>query len=128
MACPLLENDFRRCKSQFSYLVEDVSLNYCKSEEYSICPLYKIIEEKKPYCEYIEECGYNLHRLNSIIHHNKNTYKKIMHLIFQYCLSENKAKCARYKSIKDGEPLPRYILQDGNRIKTQDLLTGSTYH
>ena len=51
-----------------------------------------------------------------------------MHLIFYYCLSENKSECARLKQIKNGENVSKYILQDGTRFKSEDILTEHTYH
>ncbi|MFE3846023.1 hypothetical protein ACFL1L_04090, partial [Thermoplasmatota archaeon] len=109
------------------HLVQDVVLDYCQSEEYNICPFYKIIIENQPYCENIEECGHHLHRLNSVVHHNTDIYKRIMHLVFNYCLSENKIECARLKLIKKGEIPPNDLLQDGSRLKPQDILTNYPY-
>lgn len=127
MSCPLLKENIRECESKFTHLLKDVSLNYCQSDDYSICPFYKIIEEKQPYCENIEDCGYHLHRLNSVVHHNTDTYKRIMHLVFNYCLSEKKEECARLKKKKKGYNVPNDLLQDGSRLKLKDIITNYPY-
>ena len=85
------------------------------------------MEENQPYCKNIEDCGHHLHRLNSVVHHNTDTYKRIMHLVFNYCLSENKADCARLKLIKKGGKIPNDLLQDGSRLKPQDIITSYPY-
>lgn len=123
MQCPLYEdNQIRNCEKQFNLLVSDVSYDFCNSEEYEICPFYKILIEKKPYCEYIEECGYHFHRLNSIIHHNVEKYREIMNLIFNYCLSENKCNCDRLKYKKTGKPVPKVLLQDGSILQIREIV------
>ncbi len=123
MVCPLINNDdSRQCMEKFGKLVPDVLHSFCKLEEFNICPFYQIIVNKKPYCECIQDCGYHFHRLNSIIHHNTEKYKEIMHLIFDFCLSDKMEDCARLKFIKNNKIPPNVLLQDGSNLKTQDIL------
>jgi hypothetical protein len=51
-----------------------------------------------------------------------DTYKKIMHLVFEYCLSENYLYCERKKLKQKGEFIPNAILQGGKFIKAADFL------
>lgn len=127
MSCPLLQDNIQGCKEKFPHLVQDVSLDYCQSNEYKICPFYKIIINNQSFCENIEKCGHHLHRVNSVVHHNTDTYKRIMNLVFNYCLSEKKDECARLKKIKSGDEVPNDLLQDGSRLKLKDILTNYPY-
>jgi hypothetical protein len=127
MSCPLFQDNIRICEDKFPHLLQDVSLDYCQSDEYSICPFYRILEKNQPYCKNIEECGHHLHRLNSVVHHNTDTFKKIKHLVFNYCLSEKKDECARLKKIVNGDNVPNDLLQDGSRLKIKDIITNYPY-
>lgn len=128
MPCPLLKDDIRECKSKFQQLIKEVPFECCNSEEYTICPFYQILIENKPYCEHIEECSSGFHSINSIIEHNMETYKKIMHLVFDHCLSNNKLNCARYELMTKEEEIPNDFLQDGSRLKAKELLKDNTYY
>ena len=128
MQCCLLNDESRECENKFSFLVQDVSYDFCKSEDFKICPFYKIIVNNKTFCENIEDCGFHFHRLNSVIHHNTNTFKKIKNLIFDYCLSENKEECARLKLKNKEKTVPKTLLQDGTKLKTYEILPKNTYH
>lgn len=106
---------------KFRILSKDVSSNFCISEEYTICPLYKIIVENQPYCKYIEDCAYHFHRLDNIVHHDTEVYKRIKNIFQNYCLSKNFEKCERYKIKKDDKYIPRGLLPDGQHLKFSDI-------
>jgi len=127
MTCILFNGNSRQCENKFKLLTKDVSMDFCNSDEYSQCPFYKIIVEKRSYCEDIEDCGYRLHRLKSTIRHDVDTYKKIKHLVFDYCLSEKNINCARYQLKKEGKFVPYILLQDGSFLKTTDFLEDITH-
>jgi len=127
MPCLLFDGNTRRCEIKFKLLTKDVSIDFCDSDEYSLCPFYKIIVENKSYCDDIEERGHRLHRLNSTIRHDTNTYKKIMHLVFDYCLSNDTIHCARKKLKKNGSFIPNSILQDGSFLKPTDFMEDITH-
>lgn len=87
--------------------------DFCNSDDYEICPFYKIIIEKRPYCKYIEDCDYKVIGLIGYIARNPKTYTRVMKLVDEYCLSENNNEdCARKKFIKSGKKYPKNLLQD----------------
>lgn len=123
MGCPLKTTEGRECRNQFKSIVDNVQDDFCISDEYKICPIYQIIEEQKPYCEHIEECTRRFHRIDHMLQRNPEVYKKIMHLVFDFCLSEKKEECARYKRMITNDRLPNDLLQNGDFISIRDLLT-----
>lgn len=127
MSCTLFKDGIRNCQLKFSLLVKDVPLDFCYSNEYHFCPFYKIIVDKDEYCENLEECGYRLHRLNSALRHDTNIYKKIMYLVFEYCLSTNKESCERLKLMEKGKKIPNSLLQDGSYLKSLDFMKTNHY-
>ena len=121
--CPLFTNNSKKCEIKFHRLAHDVQDDFCTSDNYQTCPLYRIIEEKRPYCEHIEECSYRFHRIDGMLRHNTDLYKKIMHLVFEYCLTEKKEACVRYQRIIEGKRVPKDLLQNKERISIRDLLS-----
>jgi len=118
----LFNGKIRRCEKKFNFLTQDISIDFCKSEDFILCPLYKIIVENKSFCDDIKKCGYQLHRLNSIIRHDTNTYKRIMHFVDDYCLSENNIHCSRWKLIEKGAFAPKALLPDGSFLNPKDFM------
>lgn len=122
MPCPLYTPPFRECKNTSPQIILDVPEDFCRSEEYAACPFYKIIYEKKPFCEYAEECVARFHKLQAIVPSDSEVYNKVLRLIFDYCFSDNMENCARLPFKKNGEIAPNDLLQDGSRLKFRDLL------
>lgn len=123
MGCPLKTDEGRKCRNQFKSIVDNVQDEFCISDEYAICPIYRIIEEKQPYCEHIEKCAKRFHKINYLLQKNPEVYKKIMHLVFDYCLSNKKEECVRYKRMINNERLPNNLLQNGDSISIKELLS-----
>lgn len=121
MGCPLYKKDTQECINTFESLVLDVSPTFCKSKEFSICPFYKILVKKQNYCKYIQNCGKRFHQLNSIVHHDTNTHKRITNLIFNYCLTEKNKDCQRLKLGEQGKNIPNELLPDGSILTFREL-------
>lgn len=127
MTCSFYNDTINKCGTKFNFITPDVSPKFCKSKDHTLCPIYQIIEYKKSYCEYIEKCGYRFHRLNSVIEHNTDTFKRIMPIIFGYCLSDKHKECKRKTLIDKREYLPNDLLPDGSKLKFQDFLKKRDY-
>lgn len=127
MVCPFIEGGTRQCKEKFSSLVKDVSIDFCKSKDFSNCPLYTIINDGRPFCEHIEYCANRFHRLKNVIRHDSEIYKKIMPMIHAFCLYDNKKNCARYLLQCEGKFIPNALLQDGTLLRPTDFLKDIKY-
>ncbi len=123
MTCSLYKDFTRGCIEKFPKIMSSVTFDFCDSDNYKICPFYKIIIEKRPYCKSIEDCASQFLNLIRYISRNPKTYGRIMQLVDQYCLSENNNEnCARKKLMKSGKKIPKNLLQDGSRLKFREIL------
>ena len=122
MTCPLYKDYTRGCIVEFPKLLSSVTYDFCDSDGYKICPFYKIIVEKKPSCEFVEECGSQFIKNAKYLFENPGSYGEIRNLIEEYCLSDININCARYKLYKAGKKAPMLLLADGSKIKLRDVL------
>ena len=109
MSCPLFKDYARECVIKFEELVNIASFDFCKSDRYKECPMYKAIVEKVPLCEFLDLCA-------SQIKYGNVDFEKIIILANSYCQSDNKVKCAIYKLRKADKDVPNDLLADGGRV------------
>ena len=55
--CPLYKNFYRTCAEEIPFLLEIETQVLCESDYHKLCPLYKLIYEKRPHCEYFLDCA-----------------------------------------------------------------------
>jgi len=117
MPCPLFIDFTRECIHKFPDIASIGTYDYCSSDSYKLCPLYKMIVEKSPHCEFIGKCGmsfieyFSYPKLVEMYESNPQSF-------LEYCLSDdNKVNCALYKYRKEGKDAPYGLLPDGRKIK-----------
>ena len=121
MNCPLFKNSTRHCIEKFSEIVSIGTFEYCTTDGHKMCPFYRIIVEKSPYCEFINECGlsfleyFSYARMIEMYELNPQSF-------LDYCLSEGKKmNCALYECKKEEKDCPKGLLPDGRKIELDDL-------
>ena len=107
MSCPKYKNYSKSC---FKEVREDENIDtfdYCESERYIECPVYRKIIEKEQQCEFMEKCIAN-GKFNNV------DIEKIQQLGENYCFSKKHGNCARYKLLIEGKKVPDDLLADGS--------------
>ena len=110
MSCPKYKNYIRECAEEFMEIMNFPSFDFCESDEYGNCPIYKIIEGKAKPCEFFKDC---------MIHFSKMPFEKadfkttIMEGMNRLCLSDKNVTCAIYKLRKTNKNVPKGLLPDG---------------
>ena len=123
MSCPMYEDFTRGCVTKFIKLLPLATFDFCESEHYDMCPFYKVITtESQQCCDFIEKCCIPYienaqHLLKKI-----EKYRPVLNLIDEYCLTDNKTNCARYKFLKAGKKVPMFLLSDGSKLKMKEIL------
>jgi len=108
MTCPMYEDYTRRCITAIS-VTPDASFDFCDSDRYVECPFYRTINNIVTLCENIKKCP-------AYAHFQLGEFEEFLKLTKQYCLSENKVNCERYKLKKAGKEVPKDLHPDGSKI------------
>jgi len=110
MSCPMYKDFTRECAEKFKEVINISNFNVCNSDRYKECPFYRIFNEPEKLCEYVHKCvgGEFIW---------KESFERIMWVSNNYCLSENKINCERYKLMKTGKTVPENLLADGSKIE-----------
>ena len=107
MDCPKYKNYTRECLTGNREFENYATFDYCRSEKYVECPMYKIIIDKEQHCEFTEKCKTNSELINI-------DFEKTKQLVATYCFSKKHGNCARYKLLKAGKEVPDGLLADGS--------------
>ena len=110
MSCPKYNDNNRTCIEEIEEIINLTSFDFCESDEYGNCPIYKLIKGEAKPCEFFKECT---------IHFNKMPFEKadfkttIMDGMNRLCLSDNNVTCAIYKLRKTNKNVPEGLLPNG---------------
>ena len=107
MSCPKYKDHTRECIIEHKEIIEATNYDLCESDKYEECPVYKLISGKFKPCEFMEECKNNSKYENV-------DFIKLTKLTENYCFTEKKVNCARYKLLKEGKKVPGHLLADGS--------------
>jgi hypothetical protein len=116
MGCPLFEDFTRRCTTEFKELMLMITYGLCESDTYKVCPAYLVVSEKKQPCKYFHECTSQFKGLIEEMGKNPKSFEKMLKIVGNYCLSDNKINCARIKFLKAGKDAPKDLFMDGSKV------------
>ena len=109
MSCPKFKDFTRECITEYEGIIKLANYDFCESDRYEECPVYKLISGKVKPCKFMEECKNNSNYENV-------DFKKVTQLGEIYCFTEKKVSCARYKLLKEGKEVPGHLLADGSMV------------
>ena len=109
MGCPMYNDLTRECAERFEEIVNISNFDFCDSDRYRECPLYRHIHEPEKRCEYDEICMNDL----SV---REIPFEELIEKAKNYCFTENRINCERYKLIMAGKTVPYGLLADGSKI------------
>ena len=89
-----------------------MSFDFCESDGYEECPMYKIINGKILPCEFMKKCR----KRRDLKDFDFETIKRFAN---DFCLSENKVNCEVYKLYKSGKNVPIELSPDGTKLKIE---------
>lgn len=104
----MYEDYSRGCITKIS-VVPEASYNFCDSDKYGDCPFYRIINNIGTLCENINKCP-------AYAYFQVGEFEEFLKLTKQYCLSENKVNCERYKIKNAGKEVPKDLHPNGSKI------------
>jgi hypothetical protein len=108
-----LYNDLtRECAEKFEDVINISNFDVCDSDRFKECPFYRILNEPEKLCKYVYKCVQD-----EFIW--KEPFERIIWVSNNYCLSENKINCERYKLMKAGKTVPKKLLADGSKIELE---------
>ena len=115
MSCPLYEDFTRNCIGRFQKIMHMTNLEFCLSDKCVLCPFYKILVEKRPYCEYVEDCSIRLEKqIKYVLRVKPELFKGVSDRADKYCHDEDgKLDCQIYKLKKQGKSVPNDMTPDG---------------
>ncbi len=73
-----------KCTYQFPVVVKNISYLYCKFDTYQKCLIYAIIIDKKPHCNYFNECCVDFQRLVNLINENTTSIEEFTHFFYEF--------------------------------------------
>ena len=65
MSCPKYEDNTRTCVVEFKEILHFVSFDFCDSDEYNDCPIYKLLEGKAKPCKFLQDCRIYFSKMSS---------------------------------------------------------------
>ncbi len=114
MTCPLYKDYTRECIEKFKGLIHLSNFEICESKEkYKKCPFYLFICKPEKGCKYKAKCIKKSMEKQS---ENSLNYNFILKIVKEYCYSDKRKKCARYKLKEKGKEIPFNLLPDGKKI------------
>ncbi len=114
MCCPKYEDNTRTCLEEFKEIIHFISFDFCASDEYGNCPIYKLIEGKPKPCEFLDECQIHF---SSMLSEDADFKIGSMDGMSKLCLSEKNVTCEIYKLRKANKDVPEGLLPDGSIIE-----------
>ena len=110
MSCPKYKDNTRTCIEEFEEIMYFESYDFCESDEYGNCPIYKLIKGEAKPCEFFLEC---------MIHISKMPFESadfktaIIDGMNRLCVSDKNVTCAIYKLRKTNKNVPEGLLPNG---------------
>jgi len=114
----LFKNFYRTCTEELPSLLAIETTELCESDYHKLCPLYKLIFEKRPHCKYLLSCSEFLvtKHLNLQEHFRKRNIFLLKDLD-KFCFDTNNCiNCKLYKIRKQGKFISSEIIIDTNKI------------
>jgi hypothetical protein len=114
MGCPKYEDNTRTCVEEFTEVINFVSFDFCESDEYGNCPIYKLIKGEAKPCEFLKECRIHFSKMPS----EKADFKTaLMDGMNKLCLSDKNVTCEIYKLRKDNKNIPEGLLPNSSILE-----------
>lgn len=109
-SCPMFVDYVRECSKHIGIVPEVNTVELCTTEKYTTCPFYKSLSKSCPVCELLDRCPI----FKELSNKDFDTFVQITE---DYCLSEKKMDCERFKIKKSGDKPPPDLMPDGSKLK-----------
>jgi len=114
MSCPKYEDNTRTCVVEFKEILHFVSFDFCDSDEYNDCPIYKLLEGKAKPCKFLQDCRIYFSKMSSETGDFKTALLDGMNKL---CLSDKNVTCELYKLRKVNKNIPEGLLPNGSILE-----------
>jgi len=117
----MYEDYSRGCVDKFPGIMAEMDFKICQSSEgYNKCVIYNFITKSDACCKYIGKCiSPDNIKADELIRVDLEFAEKLVKMLFkiaeEYCTSDNKVNCARYKIFKEGKEAATDLLPNGTR-------------